>query len=111
MSYLRQSHLFVGIYGRRYGGVGPGMTISGLEDEYLLSAGKPRLLYIKADVPDRLDGSRWPSSSPRRACSCCRPSSSRRASTTASRCSRAGPATCRTASARCSPRSTGASTC
>jgi predicted ATPase len=32
---------------RSYGWVGPGMEISGLEDEYRLSAGKPRLIYTK----------------------------------------------------------------
>jgi hypothetical protein len=36
-SYLEQSHVFVGIYWQRYGWVAPGMQISGLEDEYVLS--------------------------------------------------------------------------
>src|SRR5205807_7120786 len=43
-AYLEQSQVFVGIYWQRYGWVGPGMDISGLEDEYRLAAGKPMLL-------------------------------------------------------------------
>lgn len=31
--------------------VGPGMTISGLEDELRLAAGMPRLLYVKVPAP------------------------------------------------------------
>jgi predicted ATPase len=46
-AYLRQSDVFVGIYGASYGWVAPDMAISGLEDEYRLSAGKPRLVYVK----------------------------------------------------------------
>ena len=46
-SYLDQSDVFVGIYASSYGWVAPGMDISGLEDEYRLSAGKPRLIYTK----------------------------------------------------------------
>ena len=46
-AYLDQSDVFVGIYGERYGWVAPGMPISGLEDEYELSDGLPRLLYVK----------------------------------------------------------------
>jgi predicted ATPase len=47
-AYLAQSDVFVGIYGARYGWVAPGMDISGLEDEYVLSAGMPRLVYVKS---------------------------------------------------------------
>src|SRR5262249_60466670 len=47
------SQVFVGIYWQRYGWVAPGEQVSGLEDEYLLSAGLPRLLYVKAPAPDR----------------------------------------------------------
>ena len=36
-AYLEQSQIFVGIYWQRYGWVGPGMEISGLEDEYRAS--------------------------------------------------------------------------
>ena len=43
-AYLAQSQIFIGIYWQRYGWVAPGERISGLEDEYLLSAGLPRLL-------------------------------------------------------------------
>jgi predicted ATPase len=46
-SYLAQSDVFVGIYWQRYGWVAPGETISGLEDEYLLSGVMPKLIYIK----------------------------------------------------------------
>jgi predicted ATPase len=46
-AYLKQSDVFVGIYAESYGWVAPGMDISGLEDEYRLSAGKPRLIYVK----------------------------------------------------------------
>jgi predicted ATPase len=46
-AYLEQSDVFVGIYANSYGWVAPGMEISGLEDEYRLSAGKPRLIYTK----------------------------------------------------------------
>ena len=46
-AYLKQSDVFVGIYAESYGWVAPGMEISGLEDEYRLSAGKPQLIYLK----------------------------------------------------------------
>ncbi|MGK5113016.1 ATP-binding protein [Geodermatophilus sp. CPCC 205506] len=46
-AYLRQSHVFLGIYHQRYGWVAPGEAISGLEDEFRLSEGMPRLLYLK----------------------------------------------------------------
>jgi predicted ATPase len=51
--YLAQSQVFVGIYWQSYGWVAPGEQISGLEDEYELSAGLPRLLYVKGPAPDR----------------------------------------------------------
>jgi predicted ATPase len=47
-AYLEQSEVFVGIYGRQYGWVAPGEEVSGLEDEYLLSVGMPKLIYVKA---------------------------------------------------------------
>lgn len=53
VSYLEQSDVFVGIYGERYGWIAPGSTISGLEDEYLLAADRPRLLYLRTPAPDR----------------------------------------------------------
>jgi predicted ATPase len=46
-AYLAQSDVFVGIYWQRYGWVAPSETISGLEDEYLLSGAMPKLIYIK----------------------------------------------------------------
>ncbi|MFW3171744.1 ATP-binding protein [Geodermatophilus sp. CPCC 206100] len=52
-AYLAQSDVFVGVYGERYGWIAPGMTISGLEDEFELSAGRPRLLYVRRDAPGR----------------------------------------------------------
>ena len=55
-AYLEQSQIFVGIYWQRYGWVGPGMEISGLEDEFRLAAGKPMLLYLKSPAPDQEPG-------------------------------------------------------
>jgi predicted ATPase len=52
-AYLTQSQVFVGIYWQSYGWVAPGEEISGLEDEYRLSAGLPRLIYVKGPAPDR----------------------------------------------------------
>ena len=52
-AYLAQSQVFVGIYWQSYGWVAPGEQISGLEDEYRLSAGLPRLIYVKSPAPDR----------------------------------------------------------
>ncbi|HET8985488.1 MAG TPA: DUF4062 domain-containing protein, partial [Trueperaceae bacterium] len=52
-AYLSQSDVFVGIYGERYGWVAPGSQVSGLEDEYQLSATMPTLLYIKEPAPAR----------------------------------------------------------
>src|SRR6202040_1002998 len=46
-AYLEQSDVFIGIYAESYGWVGPGMEVSGLEDEYRLSAGKPRVVFTK----------------------------------------------------------------
>lgn len=52
-AYLAQSDVFVGMYWQRYGWIGPGMAISGLEEEFNLSEGMPRLLYVKASAADR----------------------------------------------------------
>ena len=52
-AYLEQSDVFVGIYGERYGWIAPDMPISGLEDEFELSSGKPRLVYVRRTAPDR----------------------------------------------------------
>src|SRR6186997_2182436 len=51
-AYLAQSQVFVGIYWQRYGWIAPDMDISGLEDEFLLSTGMPRLIYVKRPAPD-----------------------------------------------------------
>src|SRR5262245_18774546 len=54
-AYLAQSDVFVGIYWQRYGWIAPNETVSGLEDEYLLSQQMPKLIYIKrADSRDDL---------------------------------------------------------
>ena len=52
-AYLAQSDVFVGLYWQSYGQAGPGMEISGLEEEFYLSQRLPRLLYVKAPAPDR----------------------------------------------------------
>src|SRR3954465_3706920 len=52
-AYLAQSDIFVGVYWQRYGGIGPGMEVSGLEDELELARTLPRLLYVKVPAPDR----------------------------------------------------------
>jgi predicted ATPase len=50
-AYLAQSHVFIGLYWQRYGQLGPGMDVSGLEEEFELSRGLPRLLYFKTPAP------------------------------------------------------------
>jgi predicted ATPase len=52
-AYLAQSDVFIGLYWQRYGQLLPGLPVSGLEEEFQLSDGLPRLLYIKAPAPDR----------------------------------------------------------
>ena len=52
-AYLEQSHIFIGIYWQSYGWVAPDMDISGIEDEYELSAGKPCLVYMKEPAAER----------------------------------------------------------
>jgi predicted ATPase len=51
--YLAQSDVFVGLYWQRYGQPAPGVQVSGLEEEFDLSGGLPRLLYVKTPAPDR----------------------------------------------------------
>ena len=46
-AYLAQSDVFIGLYWQRYGQIGPGMQVSGLEEEFERSGALPRLLYIK----------------------------------------------------------------
>jgi predicted ATPase len=55
-AYLAQSEVFVGIYWKQYGWLAPNEQTSGLEDEYLLWADRPRLIYVKraADRDPRL---------------------------------------------------------
>ncbi len=52
-AYVDQCDVFVGIYWQSYGWVAPGGAVSGLEDEYELARGKPKLLYIKEPAFDR----------------------------------------------------------
>ncbi len=52
-SYLARSDVFIGIYADSYGWVGPGMTVSGLEDELDRATDLPRLLYVKAGTSAR----------------------------------------------------------
>ncbi|HEV3169881.1 MAG TPA: DUF4062 domain-containing protein, partial [Actinocrinis sp.] len=52
-AYLAQSDVFVGLYWQRYGQAPPGGDVSGLEEEFDLSAGLPKLLYVKEPAPGR----------------------------------------------------------
>ena len=52
-AYLAQADVFIGVYWQRYGQLVPGTRLSGLEEEFDLSAGLPRLLYVKGPAPDR----------------------------------------------------------
>ena len=52
-AYLAQADVFIGLYWQRYGQLVPGGRVSGLEEEFDLSGGLPRLLYVKAPAPDR----------------------------------------------------------
>jgi predicted ATPase/class 3 adenylate cyclase len=52
-AYLEQSHIFLGIYWQSYGWMAPGMQVSGIEDEYGLAKGLPRLIYVRRPAPDR----------------------------------------------------------
>jgi predicted ATPase/class 3 adenylate cyclase len=42
---IDQSHIFIAIYGQKYGWISPGKQISALEDEYNLASNLPVLLY------------------------------------------------------------------
>src|SRR5215831_9068834 len=53
LAYLRQSDVFIGIYGAQYGWVAPGSAVSGLEDEFLAAGDKPRLVYVQQSPSDR----------------------------------------------------------
>jgi predicted ATPase len=52
-AYLDQSDVFIGLYWERYGELAPGTQVSGLEEEFELSAAMPRLLYVKTPAPGR----------------------------------------------------------
>jgi Domain of unknown function (DUF4062) len=52
-AYLAQSEVFVGLYWQRYGQTPPGGDVSGLEEEFDLSARLPKLLYVKEPAPGR----------------------------------------------------------
>ena len=52
-AYLAQADVFIGVYRQRYGQLVPGARVSGLEEEFDLSGGLPRLLYVKGPAPDR----------------------------------------------------------
>jgi predicted ATPase len=53
LAYLRQSDVFIGIYGQQYGWIAPDQEVSGLEDEYLNAAEMPKLVYVQSPAPDR----------------------------------------------------------
>jgi predicted ATPase len=53
LAYLRQSDVFIGIYGQQYGWIAPDQEVSGLEDEYLNAGGMPKLVYVQSAAPDR----------------------------------------------------------
>ena len=45
-AYLAQSDVFIGLYWQRYGQPPPRADVSGLEEEFDLSARLPKLLYV-----------------------------------------------------------------
>jgi len=52
-SYLARSDVFIGLYWQRYGQPPAGADVSGLEEEFDLSARLPKLVYIKEPAPAR----------------------------------------------------------
>jgi hypothetical protein len=52
-AYLAHSEVFAGLYWQRYGQTPPGADISGLEEEFDLSAGLPKLPLVKEPAPGR----------------------------------------------------------
>jgi len=52
-AYLAQADVFIGVYWQQYGEPVPGARVSGLEEEFNLSGGLPRLLYVKTPASDR----------------------------------------------------------
>jgi hypothetical protein len=57
-AYLARSEVFIGLYWQHYGQAPPGADISGLEEEFDLSAMLPKLLYVKEPAPAAIRG--WP---------------------------------------------------
>ena len=57
-AYLAQADVFIGLYWQWYGQLVPGAQVSGLEEEFDLSAGLPRLLYVKGPAP--ISSRAWP---------------------------------------------------
>ncbi len=55
-AYLAQADVFIGLYWQAYGQLVPGTQVSGLEEEFDLSGGLPRLQYVTAPAPDREPG-------------------------------------------------------
>jgi predicted ATPase len=53
LAYLRQSHVFVGIYGEQYGWIAPDLGVSGVEDELRHADDLPLLLYVQMPAPGR----------------------------------------------------------
>jgi Domain of unknown function (DUF4062) len=53
LAYVRQSHVFIGIYWEQYGWVAPGQQLSGLEDEYTAAVDRPKLVYLKEPAHGR----------------------------------------------------------
>ena len=52
-AYLAQSDVFIGLYWQRYGQPPADADVSGLEEEFDLSAKLPKLLYVKEPAPGR----------------------------------------------------------
>jgi len=57
LAYLRQSDVFIGIYGQQYGWIAPDQEVSGLEDEYLNASGMPKLVYVQSPPRTVIPGS------------------------------------------------------
>jgi predicted ATPase len=53
LAYLKQSDVFIGIYGQQYGWIAPDQEVSGLEDEYLNAGEMPKLVYVQSPAPGR----------------------------------------------------------
>ena len=52
-AYLAQSEIFIGLYWQQHGQAATELGLSGLEEEFELAQGLPRLLYVKEPAPDR----------------------------------------------------------